>query len=96
MERAVTFCGGEAIGLAHLPERIAGEAAAAAAPEAATSGLPAELLEGDMLPSLEEIRRRYVQYVLDRVNGNKRRAAALLGVGRRTLYRWLDDSADDS
>jgi transcriptional regulator with PAS, ATPase and Fis domain len=44
-----------------------------------------------MLPTMEELRGRYVRYVLDRVDGNKRRAAALLGVGRRTLYRWLDE-----
>jgi len=27
---------------------------------------------------------------LQQVDGNKRRAAALLGIGRRTLYRWIE------
>ena len=88
MERAVTFCEEEVIGIEHLPERVRrGSRKERQSPE---GDLPSQLLEGDMLPSLDEFRRRYVRYVLERVDGNKRRAAALLGVGRRTLYRWLD------
>jgi two-component system, NtrC family, response regulator AtoC len=92
MERAVTFCEGEEIGAQHLPERIRSRPAKASnngGPE--EPAIPSALLEGDLLPSLDEIKRRYVHYVLERVDGNKRRAAALLGVGRRTLYRWLDE-----
>jgi two-component system, NtrC family, response regulator AtoC len=89
MERAVTFCEDEEIGVEHLPERVRRGNETDAVASSAT-GVPAGLLEGDMLPSLEELRRRYVHYVLQRVDGNKRRAAALLGVGRRTLYRWLE------
>ncbi|TVQ41934.1 MAG: sigma-54-dependent Fis family transcriptional regulator [Wenzhouxiangella sp.] len=93
MERAVTFCESEAVEPAHLPERIGklrrtDEGVSIAA---ASEGIPAELLEGDLLPSLDELRQRYLRYVLERVDGNKRRAAALLGVGRRTLYRWLEE-----
>ncbi len=88
MERAVTFCEEEVIGIEHLPERVRrGSRKERQSPE---GDLPSQLLEGDMLPSLDEFRRRYVRFVLERVDGNKRRAAALLGVGRRTLYRWLD------
>jgi two-component system NtrC family response regulator len=32
--------------------------------------------------------------VIDAVEGNKRRAAQILGVNRRTLYRWLDAEKD--
>jgi len=87
MEHAATFCNGEVVDVADLPERIRGGGT-----NAADSGepIPEEVLQGDMLPSLDELRARYVQYVLERTGGNKRRAAALLGVGRRTLYRWLD------
>ncbi len=42
----------------------------------------------DKLPTLEELERRYVQIVLDRVGGVKERAAQILGVNRRTLLRW--------
>jgi two-component system, NtrC family, response regulator AtoC len=94
MERAVTFCEGEQIGAEHLPRRIQEVLHKPSQTTVTGGGIPESLLAGDMLPSLNEIRGRYVHYVLERVNGNKRRAAALLGVGRRTLYRWLDDSGD--
>jgi len=48
-------------------------------------------LETDGLPSLEKVERRYIEFVLDRVDGNKRRASELLGISRRTLYRKLED-----
>ncbi len=51
--------------------------------------LPSFLLRGDTLPTLRELEARYLEYVLDKVGGNKRRAAALLGIGRGTLYRKL-------
>ena len=44
-----------------------------------------------MWPTLDEMQKRYVQLILKEVDGNKRRAAALLGIGRRTLYRWLGE-----
>jgi len=88
IERAVTFCNGETIRIRDLPARLRSAPDVRAA-GTASDQVPAELLEGDLLPSLDELRRRYVHYVLDRTGGNKRRAAALLGVGRRTLYRWL-------
>jgi DNA-binding NtrC family response regulator len=89
MERAVTFCEGREIEAVHLPERV--RRAASARDGEHADPLEAMLDEGEMLPTLDELRRRYVRHVLAKVDGNKRRAAALLGVGRRTLYRWLDD-----
>jgi two-component system response regulator AtoC len=41
------------------------------------------------LPSVEELRQAYIEYVLERVKGNRSRAARILGIDRRTLYRWL-------
>jgi two-component system, NtrC family, response regulator HydG len=40
--------------------------------------------------TLEELERRYVLRVLALVRGNKSRAAGILGVDRRTLYRKLE------
>lgn len=44
----------------------------------------------DQLPTLAELQRRYVLHVLDRTNGNKERAARILGINRRTLYRMQE------
>jgi two-component system, NtrC family, response regulator AtoC len=65
------------------------EAEEAAPGATADALLPAFLLEGDTLPTLRELQARYLEYVLEKVDGNKRRAAALLGIGRGTLYRKL-------
>jgi transcriptional regulator with PAS, ATPase and Fis domain len=40
--------------------------------------------------TLEEMKRWYVTKVLDEVGGNKLRAAEILGIDRRTLYRILE------
>ena len=40
--------------------------------------------------TLDELERRYIQRVLTLVAGNKSRAAELLGLDRRTLYRKLE------
>jgi len=44
----------------------------------------------DEVLTLDELDRRYIQRVLALVGGNKSRAADLLGLDRRTLYRRLD------
>jgi len=42
----------------------------------------------ELLP-MEEVERRYIQHVLQSVDGNKTLAARVLGLDRRTLYRKL-------
>ncbi|RPI08429.1 MAG: sigma-54-dependent Fis family transcriptional regulator [Zetaproteobacteria bacterium] len=42
------------------------------------------------LPSLDELTRRHLVRVLAATEGNKKRAAEILGVDRRTLYRMLE------
>ena len=60
--------------------------------------LEAPLFAG--LPSLQELEKRYLRHVLAEVKGNRSRAAEVLGIDRRTLYRMaerfgipLDDEA---
>ena len=48
------------------------------------------------LLSADELERRYVSHVLAMVNGNKSRAARILGFDRRTLYRKLERMANDA
>lgn len=89
VERAVAFADGERVEVADLPARLASNAAPAASAGIVPRG-DGGLLDGAVLPTLDEVQKRYVRRVLDEVGGNRRRAAALLGIGRRTLYRWLD------
>lgn len=42
------------------------------------------------LPTLDNLERRYLVHVLDAANGNRTRAAEILGVDRRTLYRMAE------
>ncbi|MBL0161250.1 MAG: sigma-54-dependent Fis family transcriptional regulator [Bryobacterales bacterium] len=44
---------------------------------------------GDLI-TLEEYEQRYLDYVLEQVQGNRARAAQVLGIGRATLYRMLN------
>lgn len=90
IERAVTFCDGEVIRPEHLPARIRQRQGG---PTAATGKLSADNLAE--WPTLDQVQRHYVGEVLAAVQGNKRRAAQILGVNRRTLYRWLDETSTD-
>lgn len=86
IERAVAFSRGPEITVSDLPERImrleGSQGGAAEAP--ILDDISADL------PSIEELQRRYARRVLERTEGNKRRAAAILGITRGTLYRWLE------
>jgi DNA-binding NtrC family response regulator len=42
------------------------------------------------LPSLEELEKRYLRYVLAEMKGNRSRAADVMGIDRRTLYRMAE------
>jgi len=41
----------------------------------------------DDLPTLDDLERRYLLHVLEVVGGNRTKAASVLGIDRRTLYR---------
>ncbi len=103
LEHAVTFCPGETLEPAHLPARLREATGREASEGPAGAHRPASTgdgaspdaadqrfaLDGE-IRALADVERRYIRHVLGRVDGNKRRAAALLGIGRRTLYRKLD------
>ena len=42
------------------------------------------------LPTLDDLERRYLVHVLEAAHGNRTRAAEILGVDRRTLYRMAE------
>ena len=43
------------------------------------------------LPTLKDMEREAIEQALDRVGGNRRKAAAILGISTRTLYRKLKE-----
>jgi transcriptional regulator with PAS, ATPase and Fis domain len=45
-------------------------------------------------PTLEEVERRYILCALENAQGNHVRAAEVLGIDRRTIYRKLDKCAN--
>jgi len=45
-------------------------------------------------PTLDEVERRYAAQVLSETGGNKTRAAEILGIDRKTLYRILGEKDD--
>jgi DNA-binding NtrC family response regulator len=47
------------------------------------------LFPAELVP-LEEIERLYILHVLQRCNGNMSRAAEVLEIDRRTLYRMVE------
>ena len=80
MERAVALAGGERIGVDDLPERIR---ARRPPPPVVPGGDPEELV------TLEEVERRYILRVMEAAGGHRTRAAQVLGLDRKTLYRKL-------
>ena len=80
MERAAVIARFEEITVEDLPEKVQAYRAnhLVISDERATEILP-----------MDEVERRYVIRVLALANGNKARAARMLGFDRRTLYRKL-------
>ena len=78
IERLVLFSRASVIDVQDLPPPIRSRA------PGLEEGLFADL------PSLDELERRYLQHVLKAVDGNRSRAAAVMGVDRRTLYRMAE------
>ncbi len=95
VERAATFCKNQLIEVENLPQRLR-EASAEPTTNSNCSvfSLPTgQDLDSLALPSLETVQRNYIHQVLTATQGNKRKAAELLGITRRTLYRWLETSS---
>ncbi len=90
IERAVVFCQNRDVCPEHLPPRIRKYTARNNADAGSFFQHAAGSADQPLL-SLEELENRYIRYVLDKVHGNKRSAASILGIARRTLYRRLGE-----
>jgi len=78
LERLVVAARGGAIDVADLPDSF----------RARPPRLEQPLFAG--LPTLDEMEKRYLRHVLTEVKGNRSRAAEVLGIDRRTLYRMAE------
>ena len=47
--------------------------------------------EVEPLHSLSEMEKQHIKKVLDRLDGNRTKAASILGIGRKTLYRKIQE-----
>ncbi len=83
IEYAVLHARGHAIAPEDLPEKLQSAQVRAAARS------PLSALFED-LPALDELERRYLVYILEIAGGNRTRAAEILGIDRRTLYRMIE------
>ncbi len=92
VERAATFCDTVLIETRHLPQRIREQTDTPllSANTAVIPQQPNQPADADALPTLETVQRQYIHQVLAATDGNKRRAADILGITRRTLYRWIE------
>jgi DNA-binding NtrC family response regulator len=79
IERALILCDGGAILPEHLPMGVR------LSPQFSEDIFPREML------TLEEVERRYIRRVLEDCKGHRQKAAAILGISERNLYRKLKE-----
>jgi PAS domain S-box-containing protein len=79
IERALILCDAGAIEAEHLPLGVRLE----------PSFRPTE--EDGRLVTLDEVERRYIKRVLEECHGHRQKAAAILGISERNLYRKLKE-----
>ncbi|MGE0709648.1 MAG: sigma-54-dependent transcriptional regulator [Planctomycetota bacterium] len=101
MERAVALTDHDRVIVEDLPPKLRDYRAPAAAALQEWSGSPPAAVtlpplpapsgeEAEELVPLQVVERRHIERVLEAVGGNKARAARILGLDRKTLYRRLE------
>jgi len=79
IERALILCDAGAIEPEHLPLGVRKQPA------------PQAIEEDRHLVTLDEVERRYVKRVLEECDGHRHKAASILGISERNLYRKLKE-----
>ena len=77
IERGVALAKGSVLEISHLPDDLK------------RMSLEVFRRDGGRFPSLDEQERAYIRWVLKEVDGNRSRAAAILGIDRVSLWRKL-------
>ncbi len=80
VERAVALTQYDQISVDDLPEKIR---------TFKSTQFLIDIQDPTLLTSLEEVEHRYIEHVLKAVDDNKTKAAKILGLDRKTLYRKL-------
>ena len=81
LERGMILCEGDVITEQSLPLEL--------------SGRMSDISSNAPFPPLKELERQHILAVLQYTNGSRNRAAEILGIGRKTLYRKLQALAED-
>ncbi len=89
VERAVSLSHGPVVLPEDLPEAVRG-GTAAEVPSADSAPAPKSDEAAESMLTLEEVERRHLLRVLKEMKGNKVKAAKVLGIDRRTLYRMAE------
>jgi DNA-binding NtrC family response regulator len=84
VEYAALRARGAEVAAEDLPAKLQAESVRAAAARTPLAALYEDL------PSLDELERRYLLHVLEAAGGNRTRAAEILRIDRRTLYRMAE------
>jgi transcriptional regulator with GAF, ATPase, and Fis domain len=96
IERAIIIASGRQIEAEDLPEAISKKALETSAQtrqerlRASSEGRSVNL-EIEVPSTIDEIERMVIEATLEYAEGDKTRASKLLGIGRKTLYRKLDE-----
>jgi len=88
LESAIEYAALHARGHEIKPEDLPAKIQSAEVREAAARSPLAALF--DDLPTVDELERRYMLHVMEVVGGSKTKAAAVMGIDRRTLYRMAE------
>ncbi len=88
LETAIEYAALRARGAEIFPEDLPLKMQSAAVLQAAARTHLFDLYQD--LPTLDELEKRYLQHVLERVKGHRTRAAEVLGIDRRTFYRMAE------
>jgi DNA-binding NtrC family response regulator len=89
LERAAAVSVSDLIDVTQIPVLTSTPGPARASYTASYIEKAADALQPATPVTLEELEREHILHVLDQSNGNRERAAAILGISSRTLYRKL-------
>jgi transcriptional regulator with PAS, ATPase and Fis domain len=90
VEHGCVVCDGDWIGVEHLPCALAG-----AKPQRENNVVPVATQDTASFRPVDEMVREYTLTVLRAVEGNRTKAADILGIGRTTLYRILQNAHEE-